>query len=568
MKNSARLTYDRVRHDQDNDTHLVLSLTAPAMDVQGKRSRICIVPVIDVSPSMMGEKLAYAQRSVLKLIDHLSDGDYCGLVQFSGHAEVLAKPVLVDPQKKNELKRKVGDIRIGSATNIADALLTGLKLANDMDLPPEVVTRVILFTDGSANTGPAISTPDILALVDKNLGLATVSAFGYGRDANQTLLGEMAKRGKANYAFIEHPDAALSAFGRELGGLLSTYAMGITVEVQPLASNRITNVVSDVDADEADASGAVTIKIPDLLMEETRHIVVGVKLPKQKTAFPRAVNVFDAKIMYDVIGPSGGKERKTEDIKVKVQFVKPGEEQEKPDAALDAIVGLAQVVRAQIEAEEKAKKGDYLGAQQSMQQVAVAMNGRGQTPLGNLAASIGDRMSSHVIHAANAGYLRSTLSGGTRGVGVACYDATAEMDLNLAGAVTTTSCTAKLGDTFQRSAGDVVPVSPSVAVDAIHVGPLGGMGGIHPPMGDSWSRRIRVDTVGHVEPLVFPSMPGITIGTPSSWVQQATPHDQGIADFVEALKIAQEKVAAQEKPASKGIKKSTGKVTQKKSGRW
>src|SRR5574338_301945 len=95
MKIDARLTFDKIRHDQDFDAHLVLSLTAPTVEVGEKRSRICIIPVIDVSPSMAGEKLDYAKKSVLKLIDHLHTGDYCGLVQFSGRAQVIMRPTKI-----------------------------------------------------------------------------------------------------------------------------------------------------------------------------------------------------------------------------------------------------------------------------------------------------------------------------------------------------------------------------------------------------------------------------------------------------------------------------------------
>lgn len=221
MKIDARLTFDKIRFDQDFDAHLVLSLTAPTVEQSEKRQAVCIIPVIDVSPSMQGEKMAYAKQSVLKLIDHLQAGDYCGLVEFSYSANVIAKPTKVTAASKDDLKRKVGDLRIGNATNIADALLTGLKLANDMDLPSEVITRVILFTDGQANTGVATRSADILKLVEPNLGLASVSAFGYGTDADQQLLANIAKNGKANYAFVRNPDDALSAFGKELGGLLS-----------------------------------------------------------------------------------------------------------------------------------------------------------------------------------------------------------------------------------------------------------------------------------------------------------------------------------------------------------
>lgn len=517
MKTEARLTFDRVRHDQDNTAHLVISLSAPALAAERTRPPILLVPVIDVSPSMRGDKLAYAQRSVLKVIDHLAPGDMCGLVQFSGHAEVLSVPVKITPQTKDELKRKVGALRIGNATNIADALLTGLKVANEMDLPADVVTRVILFTDGEANTGPAIRDADILTLLEKNIGLATVSAFGYGLDAKQSLLGEIAKRGKANYAFIENPDAALSAFGRELGGLLSTYAMDLVLQVQPLAGHDITGVISDVDAKEG-ATGELTIKIPDVLAEETRHIVLGVKLLKQKTGFPRPVNVFEMKFAYDIIGPGGSKERKVEELKVKAEFVKPGEEQAKPHEALDEIAGLAQIVRSQIEAEEKAKRGDYSGAALHMQKTADDFTRRGLTQHRLVASNLSAKMGNHAAYVSSEGYRVSMSNGGTRGVGVANYDAGAEHDLHLMGTVTTTSSTAGLAASFHDAPAIPIVQDPAVAPSVgIGIGggfqiPLSGMGD---PVGGDHNARAqavmtRMWTIGDAQlqqPVAAPPAP-------------------------------------------------------------
>ena len=144
MKVAAQLTFDKIRHDQDTDAHLVLTLTAPPIEAQAKRPALCLIPLIDVSPSMFDYggrtrdgllKIDYAKRSVDKLIEHLGPGDYCGLVSFSGEAQVLQRPTKITAESKQELKRKVTELRSGSATNIADALLKGLDLGNQADLP-------------------------------------------------------------------------------------------------------------------------------------------------------------------------------------------------------------------------------------------------------------------------------------------------------------------------------------------------------------------------------------------------------------------------------------------------
>ena len=466
MKIQANLTRSRVQYDQENEGHLVVSMVAPPMSTDVTRPTLCIVPVIDVSPSMQGSKLAYAQRSILKLIDHLGAGDYCGLIQFSSKAEVLSRPVKMTAEAKAELKRRVGDLRVSSSTNIADAILTGLAVANEMDLSADVLTRVILFTDGEANVGPAIQDQDLLRLVDSNLGVASLSAFGYGLDVRQDLLAEMGRHGKGNYAFVANPDDALSAFGRELGGLISTYAMDLTLQVRPVGGHRITEVISDVDAEES-PTGQITLKIPGLLAEETMHVVFRTKLIAQKNAFPRPFNVMDVHASYDTLGPDGKKDRKQVGIKVKVEFVKAPEAQTEVDPTLDAIVGRAEIVRAQIKAEEMAKVQDYKGASTLMRDMAADLSRRGHANLGQIAWKVGDTMTSGSLYAQNAGYRTSLSRGITKGVGVTGYDLSAEADLAALGIQTSTRSTQTTASAFAQGPGTTgttpIPTPPEAS---------------------------------------------------------------------------------------------------------
>jgi len=470
MKVEARLTFDKIRCDQDTDAHLVISLTAPSIEEQVKRPALCIIPLIDVSASMQGQKIEYAKRSVAKLIEHLGAEDYCGLVKFSETAEVIQRPVKITTESKETLKRKVTELQIGSATNIADALLLGLDIGNKADLPGSVIVRVILFTDGQANRGSATNLQDLVKLIDGNLGSCTASAFGYGKDADQNLLGELAKKGSGNYAFVQNPDDALTAFGKELGGLLSTYATNLSIHVSAAWEHEIVDVISDVDSEEDKVSEGVYIKIPDILAEETRHIVFGVKLKAPKAGGPRAVNLFNVKAGWDILDVNSKKERKSAEVKANAQFVKSGEEQATTDKDLAQIVSLAQVVRAQIEAEEKAKKGDFQGAVRHMTNAAVQLGIHGQQQAAYIAHQVSARLGSAAQYATNAGYLRSVATGGTRGYGGASYDAQAAVDLGNAGVVL---CNSTQTSTSSSFTGDNIPLSVGGSVGSAL--PVGGL---------------------------------------------------------------------------------------------
>ena len=525
MEIVSKLTFDKVQFDQETEAHLVIELQAPEVTIEeDKRSPLCIVPLLDVSPSMAGAKLTYAKRSIIKLIDHLSPNDYCGLVSFAGDVRVESSPVKCTADAKQDLKRKVEGLQIGNATNIADALLQGFELVSKADLPAEVINRVILFTDGMANRGSVTDSKGIVALVKANKGLASASAFGYGRDVRQDFLLDLAKVGSGNYAFVENPDDALSAFGKELGGLLSTYATNLILEVSPLKGHEITEVVSDVDVEE-DALGNVTIKIPDILSEETRHLVLAVKLNPQKSAGPRAVNVFETSLGYDILDANLRKEHKQAENKTKLRFVKEGEQQASPDPELDRIVGLAQIVRAQIAAEEHARQGDYGSAVSVMNLASAAVGSRGLGDLGDIATRMSMKMADRRSYASSASYLAGFSRGVTRGVG-GTYDDIVSVDLASAGVQLNTNTQKAVTEAFVAGDPDV-----RVGDGPPNMQPqIGGV--VHPTLtvDPDWARHLQNDptwtqTITTIDPHQIPPPPSsgyFTIGDPVELPEEET----------------------------------------------
>ncbi|MCM2333051.1 MAG: VWA domain-containing protein, partial [Anaeromyxobacteraceae bacterium] len=110
MKTSARLAHQSLRFDADVRTHLVVSLTAPPLAAGARRPPVCVIPVLDVSGSMEGDKLFMAKQSLLKLIDHLGPDDRCGVVAFATEVEVVSPAVPMTPDAKAALKLRVGDL--------------------------------------------------------------------------------------------------------------------------------------------------------------------------------------------------------------------------------------------------------------------------------------------------------------------------------------------------------------------------------------------------------------------------------------------------------------------------
>lgn len=550
MKTTAQFTFSKIKHDQDNDLHLVVTLTAPQVDWQKKRPPVCITLVPDISGSMSGEKLEYAKRSMLKLVDNLQPGDYCGLVAFESAVHPVYKPVEMTQAKKDELKAKIGALHTIGGTNFSGGMLQALEWANGMDLPSGVVNRIVMFTDGCANEGVARTRPELVQLLTANLGKATLSAFGYGRDADQELLADVAKAGKGNYAFIKNPDDALSAFAKELGGLLSTYAQNVELVVAPQNGHSVLEVVSDVDV--TDDAGKAIVKIPDIMGEEVRHLVLHVRLLKQSQALPRDMSVADLSLSYDLLSDTGVKTRKQEQLKAKIRFVKPGDEQTKPTPEVDAIVALAQMVKAQVEAEKRAGIGDYSGAEAYMNAFSADLLARGHSTLSATSSKIGGKMASHSLYAANGGYLNSAKMGFTRSYGTSGMDDEAAADLALNGvSLSNSSQTAYEQSFLQPNPGAApvpggavnVPAIPS-GLDASGAG-IPGLSGGHVPFdptagGAIW--LVQQTFHGHGVCSCPACIPGKPAGPVGPAVQAAAP-------------------AAHSKPAKKSLDK-------KRSKRW
>lgn len=448
MKINVQSSFDKVKFDEGKEIHLVVSLVAPKMEWQKKRPPICVVPVIDVSGSMSGAKLEYAKQSIMKLIDHLQPGDYCGLVAFESSVYAIAEPMEMTQSKKDELKKKVGEMRPMGGTNFAGGMVQALSYLSKMDLKGGTILRIIMFTDGQANEG--VHDPEGLKrLLKANIGSASMSCFGFGNGCDQELLATLSKEGQGNYAFISNPDQALTAFAKELGGLLSTYAQNIVVDLAPHNGHEFTDVVSDVDSEEDGKK--VKIKLRDILSEEVRQLVVALKLSPQTKALPRPMNVADVVVIYDLLNEKGELEHRKEEVKSKIEFVKAGEEQDKPTKEVDAIVAQAQVVQKQIEAEEQALKGNYRGAQLMMMDMAREVDLRGFHGLGNIATKTSGHLSSHANYTAGARYLRSSTKGLSRGMGLSYGNDEAMADLESVGVA---CCNAAQTDTVGSFIGD------------------------------------------------------------------------------------------------------------------
>lgn len=357
----------KINHTIDNELYALFTFTPPKMAAV-ERAPLDLALVLDHSGSMAGEKLDYVRKSCVKLIELLKDTDTVSIVLFESHVTLLAPPTKCTPDGKAELIRRANEVHTAGGTNLSGGLFKGVEFV--AGAKEGCVRKCLLFTDGQANEG--LVDPDKLTKTALELRQGTgISTFGYGSGYNADLLAKLAQNG-GTY-FIDTPDKILTAFGTELGGLISTFGQNVEMRLHPGEDVEIEEVLNDLTVDEdggkspgTSASTDLIVHCEDLLAEQPYYVAVKLKAKPRANTFPRDVTLVSASVKFMNLA-----EGKLDECgaKVAVRFVKPGEEDTTDDADVMKQIGVFQVAAAQQQAINMMNVGNYAGAGVYMSEV-------------------------------------------------------------------------------------------------------------------------------------------------------------------------------------------------------
>lgn len=195
-----------------------------------QRKQANLVFVVDVSGSMDREnRLGLVKRSLRLLVDELKAHDRIGIVVYGSEARTVLSSTAVE--NRREIIRAIDQLHPGGSTNAEEGLNVGYRMARD-HFQEGAVNRVILCSDGVANTGET-GASEILDTIERYAGeRITLSALGFGMgNYNDVLMEQLANRGNGHYAYIDSYSEVRQRFTENLTGNLQMIAKDMKIQV-------------------------------------------------------------------------------------------------------------------------------------------------------------------------------------------------------------------------------------------------------------------------------------------------------------------------------------------------
>ena len=157
--------------------------------------------VLDVSGSMQEDKkMENAREGALALLDLLDDRDHFTLIPFNDSPKVVADNLEVGPNR-SKLRSQISGLFANGGTALYDATaMAHGKLASFIGDNARRITSVVVLSDGD-NTAGQTTLPQLSARIGFNETNAGIRVFtiGYGKNASDEVLGEIAEITRAKY---------------------------------------------------------------------------------------------------------------------------------------------------------------------------------------------------------------------------------------------------------------------------------------------------------------------------------------------------------------------------------
>jgi Ca-activated chloride channel family protein len=196
----------------NEDGYLLLTVAPSFIINENQIDDKDITFVLDVSGSMVGDKLKQAKKALLYCVNNLNRGDGFDIIRFSTEAYSLFNKI--ESANENSIKKAekfINDLKPVGGTNIEEALNLALKEKKDANR-----THLIVFiTDGKPTIGETADENLLKKIQKLNKNNIRIFTFGIGNEINTHLLDKITEQTKAFRTYIsenEDIEVKISSF--------------------------------------------------------------------------------------------------------------------------------------------------------------------------------------------------------------------------------------------------------------------------------------------------------------------------------------------------------------------
>jgi len=226
---ALELRFDRAAAQVGDDVWLQVGYTTAPLGDRSLAPACAVALVVDCSGSMAGaEKMTAVKAGLRAFVDRLRADDEVTLVTFSSDARLAA------PRQRRGDGRWLCDaierLAPDANTNLHAGLMLGLRELARGDGP--AARRVLLLTDGIANTG--VTAPDEIAAAARPLAAEgiDISTIGVGQDLDVPLLQRLAGDARGLFHFVADPQDVAKVFVQEADSLVAPVARHVALSVE------------------------------------------------------------------------------------------------------------------------------------------------------------------------------------------------------------------------------------------------------------------------------------------------------------------------------------------------
>jgi Mg-chelatase subunit ChlD len=245
-----------------------------------------LVLVIDKSGSMAdSDKMSRVKDSLRTMLTKLRPDDLVSIVAFDSGAQVLYPSSRVG--HGDGLRYAIDCLVPNGSTNLHSGLMLGYAEAKK-HFRAGATNRVILLTDGIANTGvvdPARIAAESSEYNGQGIDLSTI---GVGLDLNNDLLRTLARSGRGLYHFISDYKDIDKVFVNEVQSLISSVAKTVNVRIEYGPGLRLEKIYGYTPRF---ANGSATVTLDDMNNGLTQVIMAKFRTDSLKSTLPVKVRL-------------------------------------------------------------------------------------------------------------------------------------------------------------------------------------------------------------------------------------------------------------------------------------